>query len=217
MKTIVVANIKGGVGKSTISANLAIAAAQEGYSVLLVDSDPQGSTMAFHELRVETLGEKNTIQAVAITTPTINKVVPSFNNFDYVIVDVGGRETQVLRSAILAAAKGILIIPTAPSMYDIWATEDTFRILEDSRVYEDINACVFFNMVMSNTVIAKDSQESMKQLLEQYNLYSLNSTLSVRQDYKRSLTEGLGVIEYAPKSKSAEEVKALFKEIEKLI
>lgn len=43
MKTIAIANQRGGVGKMTTTVNLGIGLAHQGYKVLLVDCDFQGS------------------------------------------------------------------------------------------------------------------------------------------------------------------------------
>jgi len=124
VKVIVVANQKGGVGKSTIACNLAVAFAYWGAKVLLIDTDVQGSSVGFRAIR-----EKNDITAIAITKPTVHKDIRGFSNFDIVVVDAGGRDSAVFRSSIMAATYGMLIIPTLPSVYDIWATEDTSAIL----------------------------------------------------------------------------------------
>lgn len=51
MKTVLVASSKGGVGKTTIATHLAARHALEGRRTVLVDADPQGSSMRWAERR----------------------------------------------------------------------------------------------------------------------------------------------------------------------
>jgi chromosome partitioning protein len=97
MKVITVANQKGGVGKSTIACNLAVCAAKDGKNTLIIDSEPPGSSMAFRASR-----EVNDVAAVAIAQKTIHHDVLKYSNFDLVIVDAGGRDNAIFRSAIAA-------------------------------------------------------------------------------------------------------------------
>ena len=48
---LTVGNVKGGVGKTTLAVNIAIARALAGRDVLLVDGDEQGTAAAFTDLR----------------------------------------------------------------------------------------------------------------------------------------------------------------------
>lgn len=210
MKVIVVANQKGGVGKSTIAVNLAVVYALEGSSVLLIDTDPQQSALNFRALR-----ESDDIKAVAITTATIHKDIRGFSGFDYVIVDVGGRDSSVFRSAILAASNGILLIPVLPSIYDVWATEDTLKILKEARVYEDIRAAIILNMVIRANLV-KEAREALEELSRAYDVVLLESSLSSRVVYRNSVREGKGVIEMGNK-KAKEEFLSFFRELNELI
>ena len=56
-KVICVANQKGGVGKSTLTVNLAVAFASSGKKVMIVDGDPQGTCSRFHEERMNSTGK----------------------------------------------------------------------------------------------------------------------------------------------------------------
>ena len=208
MKVIVVANQKGGVGKSTIACNLAVAAAMDGKKTLVIDADPQGSSATFRTVR-----ESDDIKVISIVKPTIHKDIQDFSNFDWVIVDSGGRDSAVFRSAIAAAEGGILVIPILPSQYDIWATEDTFNILKEARAYKDIPAVAFFNQVMQNTTVTRDAAETLQELTAENEVSLLASQLAHRVDYKKSISAGQGVMEYAPGGKAAQEVAALYAEI----
>jgi chromosome partitioning protein len=209
---ITVANQKGGVGKSTIACNLAVCASLEGKKVLLIDGDQQGSSLSFRAVR-----EADDLKAVSITQPTIHKDIGDFENFDIVIVDAGGRDNTLFRSAVTAASKGILLIPVLPSQYDIWATEDTFKILQEARAYVDIMACVVFNQIIQNTNVSKEAKEALEEMTTESYIHLLNTVLFARVDYKKSIGQGLGVIEFAPKSKAANEMDSLYKEIKEVL
>ncbi len=210
MKVIVVANQKGGVGKSTIACNLAVAFSLERRKVLLIDTDIQESSLGFRAIR-----EKNDIKAISITKPTIHKDIESFSNFDVVIVDAGGRDSAVFRSAIMAAYKGILIIPTLPSVYDVWATEDTLKILLDARAIVDIPAYLLLNQVIRANIV-KEAEEAIRELAQQYNVGTLKTKIFSRVVYRNSIKEGKGVLEMDD-VKAKEEMYSLVAELKSLV
>lgn len=212
MKVIAVANQKGGVGKSTIACNLAVSAVNNGKRTLLIDADPQGSSLSFRAIR-----EADDLKAVSITQPTIHKDIGDFENFDLVIIDAGGRDNALFRSAMSAAAKGILLIPVLPSQYDIWATEDTFNVLKEIRVYLDIPAFAVFNQTIQNTTVSQEAKETLEEITAENDIKLLKTVLFSRVDYKKSISQGLGVIEYQPKGKAAEEVTNLYNEIKGIL
>jgi len=204
---VTIGNSKGGVGKSTISCNLAVMAAQDGKNVLLVDADPQASSLNFRSIR-----ESDDIKATAITTPTLHKDLKDFSNFDLIIVDSGGRDTGVFRSAILAA--DILIIPVLPSVYDIWATSDTIEVVKEAMLFnEKLVTRFLINMVLPNSIMGRDTLAALEEHKE---IPILHQTIGARQSFKNALVTGQGVVEFEPKSKAAQEISGCYQEIMEL-
>jgi chromosome partitioning protein len=202
MKVFVIANQKGGVGKSTIACNLAVNFSVKNNNVLLIDTDIQESSISFRALR-----QSDDIKSISIKTPTIHKDIKSFENFDIVVIDAGGRDNGVLRSAILSAAHGILIVPTLPSVYDLWATEDTLKIIQDARVYQNIKSYILINQVIKANIV-KETEEALNELIVKYEMKLLNTSIFSRVVYRNSIKEGKGAIEMADK-KAKEEMEQL--------
>ncbi|HOE19057.1 MAG TPA: ParA family partition ATPase [Syntrophorhabdaceae bacterium] len=203
---ITVASTKGGVGKSTIAVNLAVEAAKDGKRVLLVDSDIQGSSIGFRAAR-----EKDDIKAMSIITNTLHRDLRDFQNFNYIIVDVGGRDTGVFRSALLAA--DMVIIPVLPSQYDIWAAADNVENIRLARVVKEFKAYFLFNQVIQGTKISGEATAALEEIIGEDGIKLMESQLVSRVAYKNSISKGLGVSEYEPNGKAASEIHALYNEI----
>ena len=80
---LAVGNIKGGVGKTTLALNLAIARANAGKDVLLVDGDEQHTAITFTELRTEQLGKPGytavSLQGAALRTQ-VRQLAPKYDD-----------------------------------------------------------------------------------------------------------------------------------------
>lgn len=216
MKIITVGNTKGGVGKSTVAANLAVAAVLDGKRVLLVDADEQRSSLDFRSIR-----EADDIRAVAITTPTLHKDLRDFSgSYDLVIIDVGGKDSKTFRSAVVATgAEGLFLVPCLPSTYDIWSTEQAMRLLQEVRSIcpDQVNARLLLNQMQANTVMAREAEEALAAMATESECPVLESRLHLRAAYKNAAMSGRGVLEHDPRGKAAEEIRDLYREISSII
>lgn len=205
---LTIGNQKGGVGKTTIATNLAVLSALHKKETLLIDADAQGSSMDFRSLRKDDLAP---IHAVQIIKPTIHTDIHTFSNFNNIFIDAGGRDSDTFRSAIMAC--DFLLIPVTPSPYDIWSSEETFKLLRQARIYKKINASIVLNQVIKNTNISKDVQDALSDIAKEYDLTISKTTLYSRVAYKESVSEGKSVSEADPQSKADIELQQLYQEV----
>src|SRR3546814_12358746 len=109
---LAVGNTKGGVGKTTLAVNLAVARALAGRDLLLVDGDEQGTALTFTELRAERLGQAG-YTALALTgAPLRSQVRHLPAKYDVLIIDMGGRDNGSSRAAPTVAATLLVPVPT---------------------------------------------------------------------------------------------------------
>lgn len=215
MKVITIANQKGGTGKSTIAANLACALSSDNYKVLAIDTDLQNSLSEFHLVRSDNKHIDN-FTCIKIIKPVLHKEVRKFTNFDVVVIDTGGRYSQLFSSAVSSA--DIVIVPVTPSPYDIWASEHTFEVCEEIKSYKDnLEIFVLINMLIEKTSIAKEVDEALAKLVEKYNIKIFSTRLHNLVIYKYAIDNGLSVCEKDKNSKACEEFKLIYNEIKDLI
>lgn len=203
-KVITIAQQKGGAGKTTIAAHLAVAFSQRGKRVAIIDIDPQGSLTAWHKLRETRLGEGYTgLTFHAISGWRVSSEVTSLKRtHDVIIVDSPPHTETEAKTAIRAA--DMLVVPVQPSPTDVWATKATL----DLAAKERIPAYVLLNRVTPNSKMVQALAAELPNKLEHY--------LGNRVVFASALLEGKCVTETAPSSPASLEVKALTQEINML-
>ncbi|MBN2905558.1 MAG: ParA family protein [Rhodobacteraceae bacterium] len=116
MKTVLIANRKGGCGKTTIAITLAAALADGGWRVGLADADPQKSALRWLKRRPQ---DAAPIRALDWSTPSALGRVPK--KLDWLIVDAPGSIDDAATAGLVAGARAV-VVPVLPSFFDADAT-----------------------------------------------------------------------------------------------
>ena len=127
---VTVGNTKGGVGKTTIALNLAIARALQGRDVWLIDGDRQGTAQTAVTIRAEA-GRQPALSCAHYPDGSTlrTQVQQTGKKFDDVIIDAGGRDSTALRAALILS--DVLVIPFAPRSLDVWALNDIGSLIRE--------------------------------------------------------------------------------------
>jgi chromosome partitioning protein len=208
MPIIAVVNQKGGTGKTTVATNLAALFARQGDEVLLVDADPQQSALAWQRDRPAHLPQ---VSVVGLPAPNLHREIPRLQpKYGVILIDGGGRVTATARATVAVA--DFLLVPTMASLPDARSTQQFFQevVEEVAAIKGRISGAILFTMVKTGTVFNVSGQGSIKDL----GYPVLGTTLSHRITYQEAFAQGMGVGEYDPRSKAAEEVQALCQELQ---
>lgn len=132
-KILTIANRKGGAGKSTCAAHLAVEAAKRGLKTILIDLDPQKTLETWWKKRKE-----DNPFLTDIDPQKIEDVMVYLNehDFDLCIIDTPG-DTSINAASGLKVADLVLIPtkPTAPDLQAIGRTIATIKTLGKEYVF----------------------------------------------------------------------------------
>jgi chromosome partitioning protein len=197
MKILVLASQKGGAGKTTISAHLAVAAELAGSGpVILIDTDPQGSLSAWWNSRK---AESPSLAASTLKDLPQKLVELSEAGFNLAVIDTPPAITAAIRDVVKLA--DFVLIPTRPSPHDLRAVGSTVDIAKETDRP--------FAFVVTQ---AKPTARLTVQAVAALSAHGMVSPVIIhdRVDYAGSMVDGQTVQEVDVRSRSAEEVAQLF-------
>ncbi|QQP87822.1 ParA family protein [Skermanella sp. TT6] len=203
-KIYTVAQQKGGAGKTTLAAHLAIAWSEVDLRVAVVDIDPQGSLTRWFQTRQEAMDGNVGLQHVQINGwRTQREVERLAQDNDIVVIDSPPHAETEARIAVRSA--NLVIVPVQPSPMDMWATQPTLDLARS----ENVPVLLVINRVPPRAKLADDLIERIKGMGADV----AQTQIGNRVQFAAALFEGRSVTESARKTRAAEEIQELAAEI----
>ncbi|MCY3630515.1 MAG: AAA family ATPase [Bacteroidetes bacterium] len=214
MAVIAILNPKGGSGKTTLATNLAGEMGRRGLNTLLVDSDPQGSTIDWGYVREQQAVP--TMNILSLTTLSSIKTVKNRRRgYDHVIIDGSARLEELSLAAIKVSS--VVIIPVRPSALDLWAVRPVIQLIEQQqkqllRAFGGIKQlrCAFcVTQQIEGSALAGEIEDAVAG----FGMEILTNRMNYRVAYARAAQMGMTVHELDPEGGAAEETERLTMEI----
>jgi len=207
-KVFTVAQQKGGAGKTTLVAHLAIAWMQLGYKVATVDIDPQGSLTRWFEVRNEATGGEPGFTHTQITGwRTQAEVEKLARDHDVVVIDSPPHAQTEARIAVRAAS--LVVAPVQPSPMDLWAVQPTIDLAKQ----EKRRLFLVLNRVPPRAKLADELIGKVRDLVNRPEVDLAEAQIGNRTAYAGTLLTGLSVTEAARRTQAAAEMQTLATEI----
>ena len=212
---IVIGSIKGGVGKSTIATNLAVALSSQDHRVILVDADKQNTCSNWSKDRISAgLPE---VYCVSEEGHIKNTLLDLATTYEFVVVDCQGRDSVEFRSALLAA--DFLVTPFKPSQPDVDTLFDLSSLIEEAQwINPKLQAFSLLSIAPTHqstnlikqlvSLLVPSANSEVNSALEAVKdiprLALLNAIIYDRKVYRDAIATGKGVLELQDKKAKTE-------------
>lgn len=216
-KIIVVANQKGGCGKTTLSMQLAgaLSRRKEKNRILIVDADPQGSAVRWASTADTNSPFPSDVVGLSAAGGKVHQEVRKFiDKYDWIIIDCPPAvESTASQSALMIA--DLAIIPVIPSPPDLWAAIGIRELVHRmSDLNENLKARLVANMCQPNTSIDKTAMD----IINDFRIPLADSRIHLRTAFRQAAAIGGTVFDVDPKgNQSAKEIQDLTKELTALL
>ncbi len=125
LRVVCLAASKGGAGKSTLSAALAVRAAEDGAKVCLIDADPQSSLGQWWQLR----GRSDNPKLVPVDASPEGIELLLAEGYEWAFMDTPPALLNIIRDAIASA--DLVLIPSRTSAFDVLAVSEVVELCKD--------------------------------------------------------------------------------------
>jgi chromosome partitioning protein len=203
---ICTANSKGGVGKSTIGAHLAVWLYDKGKRVALVDTDHQSSSSQWCQ------EAEPGLNVLSLDSPddVIKQVKKLAKDYEHVIIDGPAGLDEITRALLLVADK--TLIPCGPSLLDVRAASLAVKLLETAQLVREGKPDALFicNKVQLHTRLSKELLE----VAQTFGIGVAHTAIQFRQVYADAVSQRTVVSRMGWRGKeAAAELDQLFQEV----
>jgi chromosome partitioning protein len=201
---------KGGVGKSTLSCQLAVYAVQLDLKTIVLDLDPQASASVWHQQR----GAGEAPPVVQVLPDKLGTVVDHIRGtgaFDLVIIDTAPHTDKGALAAISQA--DLIVCPTKPAMVDLSAMRDTVSIIELADAKARAVGVVNGVPVVGSGKGAAKAYAKASEFVERFGIRVAASYIGDRVAFVHAMDAGSGVTMTAKGTAAAKELQALWSEL----
>jgi chromosome partitioning protein len=210
MRTVAIVAQKGGAGKTTLAVHLAVAAMRAGENVALLDTDPQGSAIAWSNARATSSNGTSSRTKRLIGELTVVAIDPADvedalrearrDRFTLAIIDTAPRAAPLAAAVIRAAT--FALIPQRPSAFDLAALDRTVAI---------VNAAKTPALIVLNACPARAPEvDEAREVCKGHGLAVADVAIGDRRAFARAVQTGRAVEEFSPRSPAAAEIRELW-------
>lgn len=188
---------KGGSGKTTLAVHTAVAAAEAGETVVVIDTDPQKSATVWSNARVQ---ETPVVATAAVTD--LGRVIEAANQEHMTLAIVDTAPHAAPAATHIVRAVDLVVIPVRPTAFDVAAVGSAVDIVKAAgvRAVFVLSACPFRSPEIAETRI----------VLAEYGLPVAPTEIIDRRAFARAVATGRSVTEFESDGKAAIEIRAFW-------